>query len=44
MRPFWKEFLKEMVKPVDGKKTNWIINGIVALIFTMIFIGIILYG
>lgn len=39
-----KALWKEMLKPMDGKKTNWWINGFMLIVLILVFIGVISYG
>jgi len=39
-----KDLWKEMLTPLDGKKTNWWLNGLAAFILFLIFIGVMTYG
>lgn len=44
MKQFIKALIQDMLKPIDGKKTNWWINGFVLFTLITIVIGVIASG
>ena len=44
MKRLLKDLFKEMMTPIDGKKTNWWLNGLYALILILVFVGVMTYA
>ena len=44
MSKLWKSITKDMLKPFDGKKINWWINGFFIVILIVAILGVIANG
>lgn len=44
MSKLWKSITKDMLKPFDGKKINWWINGFFIVVLIIAILGVIANG